>query len=136
LGTYFSAPRVGLGILDSDLRFLAINHTLAEMNGIPAEAHLGKSVREMLGDWADLIEPQFERVLSEGQPILNREFTAILPSRVEPGHWIEHFIPIKDKAGRLGKLALWWSRLQSKRNSKNRSAASPRSCGRRKSDGR
>lgn len=45
LSAYFSASKVGLCILDADLRYLAINKNLAEMNGIPAEAHLGKSVR-------------------------------------------------------------------------------------------
>ena len=64
LSAYFSASKVGLCILDTDLRYLAINHTLAEMNGIPAEAHLGKSVREMLGDFAELMEPQLRRVLA------------------------------------------------------------------------
>ena len=33
LTTYFNASRVGLVILDTSLRFLAINHALAEMNG-------------------------------------------------------------------------------------------------------
>ncbi len=65
LSAYFSASKVGLCILDADLRYLAINKTLAEMNGIPAEAHLGKSVREMLGDFAELIEPQVKRVLAD-----------------------------------------------------------------------
>jgi len=46
LTTYFSASKVGFCILDTDFRYLAINHPMAEMNGFPAEAHLGKSVRE------------------------------------------------------------------------------------------
>jgi len=58
LGAYFSASRVGLCILDAGFRYLAINQTLAEMNGLSADAHLGKSVREILGDIAELVEPQ------------------------------------------------------------------------------
>src|ERR1700730_11790161 len=50
LAAYFGASRVGVCILDTDFRFLAVNPTLAEMNGILAEAHLGKSVREVLSD--------------------------------------------------------------------------------------
>jgi len=95
LTTYFSATRVGVCVLDTDLRYLAINHALAEMNGIPAEAHLGKSLREVLGDSAELVEPQCERVLATGQPIFDLEISTLLPTRTEPGHWIEHYIPVK-----------------------------------------
>jgi formate hydrogenlyase transcriptional activator len=106
LRAYFSASKVGLCILDRNFRYLAINHTLAEMNGIPAEAHLGKSVREMLGDFAELVEPQFQRVLASQQPILNLEVSTALPTRAEPGHWIEHYIPIKDGSGEIARIGV------------------------------
>src|SRR5580698_6731323 len=50
LAVYFNSPTVGLGIIDADFRFLAVNHVLAEINGIPAAAHVGRSVREVLGE--------------------------------------------------------------------------------------
>ena len=106
LSAYFSASKVGLCILDTDFRYLAINRTMAEMNGITAETHLGKSVREMLGDFAALIEPHFEHVLATGQPILNREISAVLPTRAEPGHWIEHYVPIKDASGKVAQIGV------------------------------
>ncbi len=106
LTAYFSASRVGLCILDTDLRFLAINQTLAEMNGAPAQAHLGKSVREMLGDFAEVVEPHFRRVLATRQPVLNMEFSFVLQNRTEPGHWIEHFIPIKDAAEKVTQIGV------------------------------
>ena len=106
LSAYFSASKVGLCILDSDFRYLAINRTLAEMNGIPAEAHLGKSVREMLGDFAELIKPQLGQVLATGQPILDLEISSILPTRSEPGHWLEHYVPIKDATGNVTQVGV------------------------------
>jgi PAS domain S-box-containing protein len=106
LTAYFRASRVGLCILDTDFRYLAINHTLAEMNGMPAAAHLGKSVREMLGDFAELIEPQFARVLATQQPILNLEISCTLQNRTELGHWIEHYIPIKDATGKIKQIGV------------------------------
>ena len=106
LAAYFDASRVGFCILDSDFRYLAINHTLAGMNGMPAEAHLGKSVREMLGDFAELIEPHFKRVLETQQPILDLEISTTLPNRTEPGHWIEHYIPIKDASGNTKQIGV------------------------------
>ena len=101
LAAYFGASRVGVCILDTDFRFLAINRTLAEMNGILPEAHLGKSVREVLGDFAELVEPQFNRVLATQQPVLNLEISFMLPNRTEPAHWIEQYIPIKGATGKV-----------------------------------
>ena len=49
---YRSAP-VGLCVLDRDLRFVRINERLAAMNGLPAEAHIGRTVREIVPDIAD-----------------------------------------------------------------------------------
>ncbi len=106
LTAYFRASKVGLCILDHDLRYLAINHTMAEMNGIDASAHMGKSIREMLGNFAELIEPQLRRVLATAQPILNFEISCTLPTRNEPGHWMEHYIPIKDAAGRVVQVGV------------------------------
>jgi formate hydrogenlyase transcriptional activator len=106
LNTYFSASKVGFCILDTDFRYVAINRTLAEMNGIQAEAHLGRSVREILGDFAELVEPSFKRVLETRQPILNLEISTTLPNRTEPGHWIEHYVPIKDTAGRVKQIGV------------------------------
>ena len=93
LGAYFSASRVGLCILDADFRYLAINQTLAAINGVSADAHLGKSVREILGDIAELVEPQLKKIFETRQPVLNLEISFMLPTRTEPGHWIVHYIP-------------------------------------------
>jgi formate hydrogenlyase transcriptional activator len=106
LTTYFGALKVGLCILDTSFRYLAINPSLAEMNGIPAAEHLGKTVREVLGDFAELIEPQFNRVLDTAQPVLNLELSFMLSNRSEPGHWIEHHIPIKDATGKVVQIGV------------------------------
>jgi formate hydrogenlyase transcriptional activator len=106
LTAYFNAPKVGLCVLDHDLRYLAINQTLAELHGMTPKEHLGKSIREVLGDLAELVEPYFRRVLTEGQPILKREITAQLPSQKAPGHWIEHFIPIKGTDGKVKQIGI------------------------------
>jgi formate hydrogenlyase transcriptional activator len=106
LTAYFNASKVGLCILDHDFRYLAINHTMAEMNGIDASVHLGKSVRDMLGNFAELIEPQLRHVLAAGQPILNFEISCTLPTRNEPGHWMEHYIPIRDATGKVVQVGV------------------------------
>jgi PAS domain-containing protein len=55
LAAFFSASKVGFCILDCEFRYLAINPTLVEIDGFPAEDHLGKSVRELgeiLPNWS------------------------------------------------------------------------------------
>jgi PAS domain-containing protein len=42
LKAYFNSANIGLCILDSELRYLAINRTLAAIHGLPVEAHLGR----------------------------------------------------------------------------------------------
>jgi formate hydrogenlyase transcriptional activator len=109
VAAYFSSSSVGLCTLDKELRYVSVNNALAEMNGVPAFRHIGKTVREVLGDVADLLEPNLQRVLVTGQPILNFELNAWLPHRREGGRWIEHYFPIKDSNGvvtRIGVIAM------------------------------
>ncbi len=106
LTAYFRASRVGLCILDTKFRYLAVNETLAEMNGAPVAGHLGKTIREVLGDFADLIQPPLERVLAGGEPVSDVEISFQLPARGEPGHWLEHYVPIKDAAGRVMQIGV------------------------------
>jgi formate hydrogenlyase transcriptional activator len=104
LASYFHTSRVGVCIVDGSLHFLAINPTLAELNGLSAEEHVGKSVREVLGDMAQLIEPQLKRVFATGEPILYLEVTVIPPTGTEPGTWVNHLVPIHDAGGNVAQV--------------------------------
>ncbi|MFY9528994.1 MAG: PAS domain-containing protein [Candidatus Acidiferrales bacterium] len=104
LAGFFSTSTVGLAICDNELRFQAINNTLATMNGIPSEAHLGKTLRNILGTASARIEPAFRRVLVTGQAVLNFEITAQLSTRIEVGHWIGNYFPIRDSTGRVEQV--------------------------------
>ncbi len=46
-GLYQEAP-IGLCSLDTNLRYIQINDWLAALNGLPVEAHLGRTIREVL----------------------------------------------------------------------------------------
>ena len=105
LAIYFSSSNVGLCILDSNLRYLAINEKLAEMNGHPVSEHLGRTVREVLGEFADTVEPHYRQVLSSGEP-LEVEFSGPPPSGGEPRHWIRHYLPITDQTGVVTRIGV------------------------------
>ncbi|HEY6763905.1 MAG TPA: sigma 54-interacting transcriptional regulator [Candidatus Sulfotelmatobacter sp.] len=104
LTAYFRESAVGLCILDTDFRYLAVNPVLAEMNGVPAAAHLGKTCRQILGDFAVKVESHFLRILDTGEPLVGLEFSGSLLNRTEPGHWIENYFPIKDADGRVKQI--------------------------------
>ena len=100
---YFGSVAVGVCVVDEELRFVAINDALAKINGIPASEHLGKTVREVLGELADSLEPEYRKVLATGIAA-NFEIRGRLPRRTEAGHWIGHYVPIPDENGRITRV--------------------------------
>jgi len=82
---YDGAP-VGLCFLDRKLRYVSLNRRLAEMNSLPVEAHLGRSVKELFPQWFPIYEPYYVRAL-QGEAIAGVEL--IRPS-AEAGHgdWV------------------------------------------------
>ncbi len=62
---------VGLCFVDPELRYVRINERLASINGQPVEYHIGKTIREALGEGAERVEPLFETVLETKKPIRN-----------------------------------------------------------------
>jgi formate hydrogenlyase transcriptional activator len=101
---YSDASQVGLCILDTEFRYRAVNRMLAKMNGQPPEAHLGKSVREVLGDSAEPTERYLGSVMATGQSALNRQISGMLPGRSDLAHWIAHYIPIRDASGAISRI--------------------------------
>jgi PAS domain S-box-containing protein len=93
---YETAP-IGLTVLDSDLRFVRVNQRLAEINGFPIEAHIGRTVRELLPGLADNAEEILRPILETGQPRLNMEIRGETPAQPGvPRIWLENFLPLKD----------------------------------------
>jgi len=99
--TFDSAP-IGLAILDTSMRYVRINRLLAEMNGVPAEKHIGRTVRDIIPSMADDIEKIVRIVLETREPVCNISFTGATMS--EPNiirHWNEHWFPLRDKDGQV-----------------------------------
>jgi PAS domain S-box-containing protein len=101
LSALLRTSTVGVAICDRQLRFQAVNDTLASMNGLPARAHIGKTIHQILGSVGAKVEPAFEHVFETGEPLSNFELTAHLPTRTGVGHWIENYYPIKSRSGRV-----------------------------------
>src|SRR5665213_553617 len=68
---YDGAP-VGLAFLDREMRYVTLNRRLAEMNGPPMAAHLGRTVQEMIPGMFSIVEPLIRRAL-HGESVLGVE---------------------------------------------------------------
>ena len=90
---YAGAP-VGLCFLDRALRYVSINPRMAELNGLPVEAHIGRSVAEVQPALAPLVEPRLRRALA-GEPSLG----VVLRTTLTPGNervWLTNYYPARD----------------------------------------
>jgi PAS domain S-box-containing protein len=97
---YHSVP-VGLAFIDTRLRFASVNDYLAEINGLPADALLGRTVREVLPSLADMQETNCRFVLETGQPVVDIEYR--VASTSQPGserRWMVSYFPVWDLQGR------------------------------------
>lgn len=73
----------GFAIIDRGFRFIRINETLAELNGIPAQFHLGKHVRDILPNYAAAIEECVSKVLATENSIMNTPFSMPSPKNAK-----------------------------------------------------
>jgi PAS domain S-box-containing protein len=89
LDTVFATAPVGLAFVDCDLRFIRINETMAAFNGLGVQAHLGRTIPEVLGEpaAAGLVD-LYQQVIREGRPIHDHEISGEIRGR--PGE-VRHF---------------------------------------------
>jgi PAS domain S-box-containing protein len=97
LDALFDAAPLGLGIWDRELRFVRVNASLAQMNGLPPEAHIGFTPRELLPDIAgiDALMERWRAIIATGEPWLDVEVHGGTPANSDKQRsWREHFFPI------------------------------------------
>ncbi len=96
---YATAP-VGLCLVDRDLRYVRINEMMAAFNGSPPSDHLGRTVREVLPELADHIEPVYRRVIETAEPALDVEVHGVTAAepRTEKD-WLVRFHPLLSEDG-------------------------------------
>ena len=95
LDALVSAAPIGQGFLDTDFRYVRVNDALAEINGVPAIDHIGRTVREVLPAMATDIEAALEEVLATGEAIVDLQVVGETPR--EPGrdrHYVASYYPV------------------------------------------
>ena len=115
LSRLFASPVAGVTVLDSEMRFCAINAPLAMMNGMPAARHAGRKLRQVLGGAATKIECAVDQVIQTSKPV-SLSITATLPLRSGPGHWLESIFPIPYVKGHVTQVAAVVVEITEKKN--------------------
>ncbi len=102
LRTIYETAPVGLCLLDRDQRYVRINQRMADMNGVPLAAHIGRRVDEILPDFGHSVSTDIQRVLDTGEPALDREIVGETAARAgEERAWIEQWYPLRDGRGEV-----------------------------------
>ncbi|MFB2838244.1 PAS domain S-box protein, partial [Floridanema evergladense] len=81
LQAFMRACPISLAFFDRELRFLYVNEALAQMNDLPLDAALGKTLWEVLPLMAPQFAPILRQVMETQKPVLNLEFNG----EVSPG---------------------------------------------------
>lgn len=90
---YKYAP-IGLIVVDPELRCLKINDVMARLTGVSVEAHIGRTIDEVLPDLAPVARPFLLKALHERKPILNTELSGTLPGSPGLRTWYQHVSPM------------------------------------------
>ncbi|MBD2594798.1 PAS domain S-box protein [Nostoc spongiaeforme FACHB-130] len=97
LDALLAGAPVAVCFLDQELRYIRINQVLADINGFPVEAHLGRKFSEMFPRMAVQFEAQLQQVLETGEPLLNVEISGEVPGKPGIyGYWLGNYYPVRN----------------------------------------
>ena len=105
--TYYNLTPIGLCILDKELRYVRVNERLAEINGLPVSAHLGRTIREVVPAIADMAEETARRIRETGESFSNIEFTVETAERPDIKRTVRAtWFPFKDSHGQVTSIGV------------------------------
>ncbi|MBD2205960.1 PAS domain S-box protein [Calothrix sp. FACHB-1219] len=95
LATIFETSPVGMGLLDSQQRFIAINEALAQINGLTREQHLGYSIPQLFGESDPRLVAVFDEIYNTGNRFISPNFAVNVPARSDrsPGYYNVYYLP-------------------------------------------
>ncbi|MGB7370013.1 sensor histidine kinase [Erythrobacter sp.] len=97
---FFDSAPIGFSLLDADLRYIRVNKALADINGLPVEAHIGKLQHELIPDVDDAIAAVQRRVIAEGRPSTGHKVRVQTPAYPGvPREFEVDYFPVPDGEG-------------------------------------
>lgn len=109
---------MGLATFDRDYRYVRINRSLAETNGVALEKHIGMRLRDVLPANANAVEPVIEKVFNTGETIETEieRYTPKYPGK--PRYWLTGFYPVK-LDGQVQQVGAYALEITSQREAEN-----------------
>ncbi|MGW7080001.1 SpoIIE family protein phosphatase [Streptomyces sp. NPDC054866] len=99
---------IGLAVLDTDLRYVAVNPALERINGVSAEEHLGRRIGDVLPTLdVDAVEAAMRQVLSTGVPIVDQASSGRTPADPDNDHaWSTSYYRLEASDGHVLGIAV------------------------------
>lgn len=97
LDTLQSRAPIGFALVDRNFTFHRINDFLAEIDGVPAGAHLGRRVGDVVPELWEQLEPIYRRALA-GEAVHDVEIAGETMAR--PGErrvWVASYYPVRSR---------------------------------------
>ena len=106
LATIVDTSPIGLALLDAEQRFITINEALAEINGLPREHHLGKSVTELFSEVDPAIVEVIRQIYATGNPVISPNLPINAPGHDDrrPGFYNVYYLPTVDSNHQVESL--------------------------------
>ncbi|MDA5282763.1 SpoIIE family protein phosphatase [Streptomyces sp. Isolate_45] len=93
---------IGLGVLDTDLRYVSVNPAEERLNGVPAAGHIGRHVHEVLPAVDASFEEAMREVLTTGIPIVDQYTVGRTPADPDNDHaWSISFYRLEAPNGNV-----------------------------------
>ncbi len=102
LDGFFATAPVGLGFVDTELRYVRVNAALAALNARTLEDHVGRSLDEVLGPMAGVVGEFYRRVIDTGEGLVDREVSGeVLAAPGELRHFSASYTPVRGLDGQV-----------------------------------
>jgi DNA-binding CsgD family transcriptional regulator len=120
LSNILDASSLGIAIYDDNSRCVVMNKALASMNGTSPKAHVGKTIRQSLGEDASQVEPSFRQAWITGKSLHDVELTIRLPRRQVKTHFVLHLFPFRDNPGDMRLIGVLFYEITNKKKLQER----------------
>ena len=100
---------LGMALWDRNLRFVRVNATMADFNGVPAEDHVGRPLSEFLGGLSTSVTDDIQSVFATGRAVAAREVVWRSPDGSgDERSWLVSYYPVRrrDEVLWVGSVAV------------------------------
>ena len=94
--TLLEQSPVAMAVFDRDLRFRRVNTPMAQMNGQPAAAHIGRKPTDLNVLTGQLYEHLLVKVRDTGTPLVDHELSISMPEVGLERHWRASLQPLRN----------------------------------------